>query len=166
MQAQTNVDTTRNHLEDGRTRQIVGVCGRAGWSQSSSAREFNVSCSVVSRLMIEGRHYLQETTGVNVSHRTAFERWMSSGIISYRLAFVPIINDRNRDARLTWCSDHRSWSVAQWKNVPFSDESRFCLRFRDWRQRISREKNTHSEPSHVCSIDRTSTEPHSSFCDL
>ena len=35
-------------------------------------------------------------------------------------------------------SQHQRWTVAQWNEVAFSDESRFCVDSRDGRERVWR----------------------------
>ncbi len=46
----------------------------------------------------------------------------------------------NRLARLRWCRQHQPWNLDMWRNVLFTDESRFCLRklksrVKVWRRR-------------------------------
>lgn len=49
----------------------------------------------------------------------------------------PFISEKNRKARLRWCKERKDWSLDQWKEVIWSDESPFVLRFnrrtRVWR---------------------------------
>ena len=56
-----------------------------------------------------------------------------------------------RQARLRWCRQHVHWNLNMWRNVMFSDESRFCLRQLDHRVKVwrrSRECNAN------CCTDR------------
>ncbi|GFV62746.1 HTH_Tnp_Tc3_2 domain-containing protein [Trichonephila clavipes] len=34
---------------------------------------------------------------------------------------------QSREARLKWCREHCNWTVSDWGNVMFTDESRFAL---------------------------------------
>ncbi|GFW54205.1 HTH_Tnp_Tc3_2 domain-containing protein [Trichonephila clavipes] len=34
---------------------------------------------------------------------------------------------QSRGARLKWCREHGNWTVSDWDNVMFTDESRFAL---------------------------------------
>ena len=57
-------------------------------------------------------------------------------------------------ARLRWCRQHVHWNLNMWRNVMFSNESRFCLRQLDrgvevWRRR--------GERYAVCCIDRVTS---------
>ncbi len=38
--------------------------------------------------------------------------------------------------RLTWAKEKKNWTVAQWSKVLFSDESKFCISFRNQGPRI------------------------------
>nr|CAH7717509.1 unnamed protein product [Callosobruchus chinensis] len=40
---------------------------------------------------------------------------------------VPLLTARHRTARLQWARAHQDWLLPQWRNVLFSDESRFGL---------------------------------------
>jgi transposase len=54
------------------------------------------------------------------------------------------VNERNRKLRLKWAKNYVSWTIDQWNNVLWSDESPFLLRYagriRVWRQRNERYK--------------------------
>nr|CAH7732097.1 unnamed protein product [Callosobruchus chinensis] len=40
---------------------------------------------------------------------------------------VPLLTARHSTARLQWARAHQDWLLPQWRNVLFSDESRFGL---------------------------------------
>ncbi len=42
-------------------------------------------------------------------------------------ATKPLLNQRQRQKRLTWAVEKKNWTVAQWSKVLFSDESKFCI---------------------------------------
>ena len=42
----------------------------------------------------------------------------------------PLLNDRQREQRLKWCTERRDWTVRKWRSVIRSDESRFTI-FKD-----------------------------------
>lgn len=52
-----------------------------------------------------------------------------------------ILTARHRAARLAWARHHRHWTRAQWRNVIFTDESRFVVSFADGRVRVYRRWN-------------------------
>ncbi len=54
-------------------------------------------------------------------------------------ATKPLLNQRQRQKRLTWAVEKKNWTFAQWSKVLFSDESKFCISFgnqcpRVWRK--------------------------------
>jgi len=49
---------------------------------------------------------------------------------------VPLISTTNRKKRIQFARAHQNWTVEDWKNVAWSDESRFLLRNSDGRVRI------------------------------
>lgn len=50
----------------------------------------------------------------------------------------PLLNADHRRARLQFAREHVNWTVADWENVLFTDESRFCLYSSDRRLRVIR----------------------------
>ncbi len=54
-------------------------------------------------------------------------------------ATKPLLNQRQRQKRLTWAVEKKNWTVAQWSKVLFSVESKCCISFgnqgpRAWRK--------------------------------
>ncbi len=43
----------------------------------------------------------------------------------------PLLSDKNRKRRIQFTQDHRNWTIEDWKNVAWSDESRYLLRHSD-----------------------------------
>lgn len=50
----------------------------------------------------------------------------------------PLLNNKQRQKRLTWAKEKQNWSVAQWSKVLFSDESNFCISFGNQGPRVWR----------------------------
>ena len=50
----------------------------------------------------------------------------------------PLLTQAHRDRRLQWCLTRQDWTVEQWKNLHFSDESRFNLFKCDGRKKVWR----------------------------
>ncbi len=44
---------------------------------------------------------------------------------------VPLRSDKNSTRRKQFTQDHQNWTIEDWKNVAWSDESRFLLRHSD-----------------------------------
>ncbi len=53
-------------------------------------------------------------------------------------ATKPLLNQRQRQKRLTWAVEKKNWTVAQWSKVLFSDESKFCISFGNQGPRVWR----------------------------
>ncbi len=71
---------------------------------------------------------------------TFFERtthWTlkQMGYSSRRPHRVPLLSAKNRKRRLKFAQAHQNWTIEDWKNVAWSDESRFLLRHSDGRVR-------------------------------
>ncbi len=52
-----------------------------------------------------------------------------------------------RQRRLTWAKEKKNWTVAQWSNVLFSDESKFCILFGNQGPRVWRKGGETHSPS-------------------
>nr|CAH7754675.1 unnamed protein product [Callosobruchus chinensis] len=62
-----------------------------------------------------------------ISTRTIRRRILASGLRCKRPLRVPLLTARHRTARLQWAKAHQDWLLPQWRNVLFSDKSRFGL---------------------------------------
>nr|CAH7742139.1 unnamed protein product [Callosobruchus chinensis] len=82
----------------------------------------------------------QRTFNRVISTATIRRRVLASGLRCSRPLRVPLLNSRHRTARLQWARAHQDWLLPQWRNVLFSDESRFGLVSNDNRERVWRER--------------------------
>ncbi len=78
--------------------------------------------------------------GVKASRATTHRRVKEFGYSCCISLVKPLLNNRQRQRRLTWAKEKKNWTVAQWSKVLFSDESKFCISFgkqgpRVWRKR-------------------------------
>ncbi len=60
---------------------------------------------------------------------------------------VPLQSSKNRKRRLQFVQAHQNWTIEDWKNVAWSDESRFLLRHSDAGVRIWRKEHESMDPS-------------------
>ncbi len=71
-----------------------------------------------------------------ISERTTRRTLKQMGYSSWRPHQVPLLSAKNRKRRLQFAQAHQNWTIEDWKNVAWSDESRFLLwhRVRIWRK--------------------------------
>ncbi len=89
--------------------------------------------------------------GNRVSDQTIRNRLHESDLRARKPARKPKLTPLHRLARLRWCRQHRGWNLNMWRNIMFSDESRFCLRKLDGRVRVWRRRG---ERFADCCIDK------------
>ncbi len=61
-------------------------------------------------------------------------------------ATKPLLNQRQRQKRLTWAVEKNNWTVAQWSKVLFSDESKCCISFGNQAPRVWRKSGETPNP--------------------
>ncbi len=80
-------------------------------------------------------HYnlgMQNTISEHTTRRTLKQMDYSSR----RPHRVPLLSAKNRKRRQQFTQDHQNWTIEDWKNIAWSDESRFLLQHSDGRVRI------------------------------
>ncbi len=75
---------------------------------------------------------MQNTISEHTTRRTLKQMCYSSR----RPHRVPLLSAKNRKRRIQFTQDHQNQTIEDWKNVAWSDESRFLLRHSDGRVRI------------------------------
>ncbi len=81
-----------------------------------------------------------------ISERTT-RRTLKQSYSSRRPHRVPLLSAKNRKRRLQFAQAHQHWTIEDWKNVAWSDESRFLLRHSDGRVRILQKLHESMNPS-------------------
>nr|CAH7714069.1 unnamed protein product [Callosobruchus chinensis] len=131
--------TIRRYEETGE----VNSRPRTGRSTVSTRREDNIAqlaCRERSVSVPVVRSQFQRTFNRVISTATIRRRVLASGLRCRRPLRVPLLTARHRTARLQWARAHQDWLLPQWKNVLFSDVSRFGLVSDDYRERVWRER--------------------------
>ena len=66
--------------------------------------------------------------GHQVSSSTVY-RYLTKvkGVKSFKRQRQPLLTQKHKDARLKFCKEHANWTVKDWRNILFSDESPFQL---------------------------------------
>ena len=89
-----------------------------------------------------------------ISGQTVRNRLRSAGLRNHRPAHRVVLTPRRRRARLAWTRAHSRWTLRQWRDVAFTDESRFCLQMRDGRVRVYRRRGERFAANCVLEADR------------
>ena len=84
--------------------------------------------------------------GVLVSPQTVRERLVKMGYVVRRPKKKPLLTTRMMKARLDWAKRHAEWTVEDWKNVIWSDESKFNLYRSDGHQFVRRRSDEEYHP--------------------
>ncbi len=87
-----------------------------------------------------------------ISERTTRRTLKQMGYSSRRPHRVPLRSAKNRKRRLQFAQAHQNWTIEDWKNVAWSDESRFLLRHSDGRVRIWHKEHESMDPSCLVSM--------------
>ncbi|UYV69383.1 hypothetical protein LAZ67_6003389 [Cordylochernes scorpioides] len=83
--------------------------------------------------------HIQSVTHHLVSARTIRRRLQQSGLSARRPLLRLPLTQNHRRLRRQWCDERRMWT-AEWNEIVFTDESRFCLQHHDGRIRIWRRR--------------------------
>lgn len=95
-----------------------------------------------------------QATGVNISCRTAQRIVNRGGLRCCRpLVRIPL-SLTHRHLRLQWANDHMAWTNEQWRNILWTDESRFTLDFSDGRVRVRRKRGERYADCCIAQRDR------------
>ena len=73
-----------------------------------------------------------------ISPQTVRRRLAATRMFARRPYKGPILTRRHRQNRLAWANNHRGWGRQQWRQVFFTDESKFNLSFADGNTRVFR----------------------------
>lgn len=88
---------------------------------------------------------LQEENVANISRCTVSRRLHDVGLFGRVSVKKPLINKKNKVARLKFAEKYCNWTVENWKAVLFSDESKFNLFGSDGRQYVRRPVGTRND---------------------
>lgn len=81
---------------------------------------------------------LGEEIGQYISIITTRKYLREQEFQSYYVTKKPLLTPENAAIRLHWCKEHKNWILPDWKQVTFSDESRFALYNPDGGERLWR----------------------------
>ncbi|GFV20828.1 transposable element Tcb2 transposase [Trichonephila clavipes] len=84
-----------------------------------------------------------------ISGNKCATRLTYAGLYARRSAVCIPLTSAHKRASLNWSLKHQHWSVGEWANVMFSDESRFSLSSDSRRVTVWREHGTRFEPRNI-----------------
>ena len=91
--------------------------------------------------------------GRPISGQTVRRRLRQRGMRCCRPSVRPVLTARHRQQRLLWAQHRQNWTWRQWRNVIFSDESRFCVSHADGRIRTWRWTGERFSDQNVLEVD-------------
>lgn len=139
---------TRSHSRrptSGRPRITNPVDDR--FIKMQALRKRNSSASSIKNLIAGVR-------GISISESTVIRRLRESNLSSRRPVKGPLLSAEHRLKRLRFAREHQSWTLEEWKNVLFTDETRVALNSPDGRERVWRRPG--ERYSQCCTLE---TEP-------
>ena len=103
-----------------------------GRPQKTSARDRRLICRLSRKDPFMSAGKIKFEIGRNdVSTKTIKRVLFKSGGLKSRMAAKkPHLRNTNRLNRLRWAREHQNWTIDQWKEILWSDESKFLLRKR------------------------------------
>ncbi len=139
--AQPSLGSTENGLK----RQL---CGRKGFVDVRARRRMGKLVrddrkATVTQITTRYNQVMQNTISECTTHRTLKQM----GYNSRRPHRVPLLSAKNRKRRLQFAQAHQNWTIENWNNVVWSDESRFLLWHSDGRVRIWHKEHESMDPA-------------------
>lgn len=93
--------------------------------------------------------YNRSRSNLSVSKSTIKNVLKSFGLGTYTATKKPMLTIKDRLKRLNWCRKRKYWTVKDWSNIIFSDESNFEVFNRKGRVLVKRFKNQRYVPRYV-----------------
>ncbi len=114
------------------------------WCQRRMVRKVrDYRMATVTQITTRYNQGMQNTISERTTHRTL----KHMGHSSRRPHRVPLQSAKNRKRRLQFTQTHKHWTIEDWKNVAWSDESWFLLWHSDGRVRICLKVYESMDPS-------------------
>ncbi|PIC37922.1 hypothetical protein B9Z55_010100 [Caenorhabditis nigoni] len=89
-----------------------------------------------------------EVGGPKVTVQLVRRRLRDVGLRAHRPVSKPLISAKNRYLRMKFAKEHKDWDIDQWKQVLWSDESKFMLFGSDGKSYVRRPLGTRYKPEY------------------
>ena len=141
---------------------LKAVCLRCG--ESTEGREmwtidpavvvlvWQHQCKIVTFPTSTARHIgydFTQATGIRISDQTVCRRLHQGSLHSKRPMRSSALNQWNRGNRTNWALADQHWTIAEWRNVMFVDETRIGLRLDTRFVRVWKSARRHQEHRYV-----------------
>ena len=138
--------TISNIIRRLRTSNIKPVKKNMGRKPKLSARGMRLLQQYVLNNKFDPLHTIaarfKDSTALNLCERTVRRYIRKLKMDCYIVVQRPFVSSKNTEARILWARTHDGWTLAQWTNVMFTDESSFTVRLVRNRLRIWRARGT------------------------
>jgi len=137
-------DTVKRYAETGRaqSKKRSGRPLALNTPQRERLKRLVTKTTKNRRLCAAGvKNLWKAKTGQEVCTRTVRRALHSTGLRNCIARSKPLVSAANKEARLTWCQRHASWTVEDWRKVLWSDESTFSQFQQSRNCRVWREPN-------------------------
>lgn len=128
----TTVTRILAHFE--KSADFYHVNPKTGRPRKFEEREARVAARMLARGAAKNVTEVQKEMFPDVSAQVIRRRLKEAGLVCWVRKEKPFISPANKEKRRLWALAHESWTVEDWKNVIFSDESKFLLFKSDGRQ--------------------------------
>lgn len=136
--------TVQDIVKNFKTTKSVKIGLKTGRPPLTSARDLRTLKKIVKsnrRVNIsEVTANFREMAKNTVSVSTCSRALKKIGIKSYKAKDKPLLTPKQKKNRLKWAKEHKGWTMKQWNNVIWSDESKFEVCIGANRKRVLRSK--------------------------
>jgi transposase len=133
-----------HHMEDAK---------RSGWPKTSQVVIDLIIATVTKNSTTHGwscsqiAYSVSETPGIQpVSASTVYRVLTTEGFSTYKRTVKPGLTKDQKDARLKWCLERKDWTLEDWKNVIWTDETRVVMGAVRGKRRVWRKKDEAYNP--------------------
>lgn len=102
----------------------------------------------IGSVKIKGEVFGPESN-TGVSARTVRRRLVEAKLVGRVARKVPLLKKEHKQARLAFARKYGHWTISQWKNVLFSDETKINMISSDGRQYVRRPIKTEMNPKYT-----------------